>query len=151
LPTITYRRKSPTLESTLAFSYSTGGDKARFSPLRKCVPLVEVRLVQLLASFIRVGSEYSLARLEYALSHPARPAPPLIDRLPDASEETLRTVWPQIEAQLDAAGAYAKQLARSRGSGGQEDTAAGWLQRTVKELDQYARAIRWVLTVTEKE
>ena len=107
--------------------------------------------MQLLASFIRVGSEYSLARLEYALSHPEQPAPPLIDRLPDASEDTLRTVWPRIEAQLEAAGAYAKQLTRSGSSGGQEDAAAGWLQRTVKELDQYARAIRWVLTITEKE
>lgn len=111
---------------------------------------MEVRLVQLLASFIRVGSEYSLARLEFAFSHPRDPAPPLIDRLPDASEQTLRTVWPKIEEQLDAAAAYAKQLPGPRGTGGQEDAAAGWLKRTVKELDQYARAIRWVLTVTEK-
>jgi hypothetical protein len=103
-----------------------------------------------LASFIRVGSEYSLARLEYAMSHPNEPAPPLIDRLPDASEASLRTVWPQIEAQLDAAYDFAKQLPGPRGSNGQDDTAAGWLQRTVKELDQYARAIRWVLTITEK-
>src|SRR5690348_9911252 len=101
---------------------------------------MEVRLVQLLASFIRVGSEYSLARLEFAISHPAQPAPPLIDRLPDASEQTLRTVWPRIEEQLDAAAAYAKQLPRAAGSAGQEDAAAGWLKRTVKELDQYARA-----------
>ncbi|HKU68723.1 MAG TPA: hypothetical protein VJP85_13175 [Candidatus Baltobacteraceae bacterium] len=111
---------------------------------------MEVRLVQLLASFIRVGSEYSLARLEYAMSHPAHPAPPLIERLPDASEASLRSVWPRIEEQLEAASAYTKQLAQPGGSVGQ-DTAAGWLKRTVKELDQYARAIRWVLTVTEKE
>jgi hypothetical protein len=111
---------------------------------------VEVRLVQLLASFIRVSSEYSLARLEYAMKHPGAPAPPVIDRLPDASEDTLRTIWPTIEAQLESAHAYAKQLAVSRGNHAQEDTAGGWLRRTVKELDQYARAIRWVLTVTEK-
>lgn len=111
---------------------------------------MEVRLVQLLASFIRVSCEYSLARLEYAMSHPHAPAPPVIDRLPDASEASLRTVWPRIEEQLDAAYAYAKQLPDRRGNGGQGDAAAGWLQRTVKELDQYARAIRWVLTVTEK-
>lgn len=103
-----------------------------------------------MASFIRVGSEYSLARLEYAMSHPDEPAPPVIDRLPDASEASLRTFWPHIEAQLDAAYTYAKQLPGRRGSNGQDDSAAGWLQRTVKELDQYARAIRWVLTVTEK-
>jgi hypothetical protein len=112
---------------------------------------VEVRLVQLLASFIRVSSEYSLARLEYAMSHPGEPSAPLIERLPDASEASLRTVWPRIEEQLEAACAYAKQLAHCAGSGEQEETAAGWLKRTVKELDQYARAIRWVLTVTEKE
>jgi hypothetical protein len=111
---------------------------------------VEVRLVQLLASFIRVGSEYSLARLEYAISHPEEPAPPIIDRLPDASEATLRTAWPRIEAQLEAAHAYTKQFPDRRSSAGQEDAAAGWLRRTVKELDQNARAIRWVLTVTEK-
>lgn len=111
---------------------------------------MEVRLVQLLASFIRVGAEYSLARLEFAMSHPDAAAPPVIDRLPDASEESLRTVWPQIEAQLEAASTYAKQLPPARGSQEQGDVAAGWLRRTIKELDQYARAIRWVLTVTEK-
>jgi hypothetical protein len=111
---------------------------------------MEVRLVQLLASFIRVGSEYSLARLEFAMAHAEKPAPPIIDRLPDASEETLRSVWPRIEAQLEAACAYVKQLPGRDGSQSQEDTAGGWLRRTVKELDQYARAIRWVLTVTEK-
>ena len=111
---------------------------------------MEVRLVQLLASFIRVSADYSLARLEFAMSHPLAPAPPMIERLPDASEATLRSVWPQIEAQLEAASAYAKHLPASRSSDGQEDVAAGWLRRTVKELDQYARAIRWVLTVTEK-
>lgn len=111
---------------------------------------MEVRLVQLLASFIRVGADYSLARLEYAMTHPRTPAPPIIDRLPDASEETLRTVWPEIESELEAASAYVKQMPPSGGSQSQKDTAGGWLRRTVKELDQYARAIRWVLTVTEK-
>ncbi len=106
--------------------------------------------MQLLASFIRVGADYSLARLEFAITHPQVPAPPIIDRLPDASEQTLRSVWPGIESQLEAAGAYVKQLPGPGGSQSQEDTAGGWLRRTVKELDQYARAIRWVLTVTEK-
>jgi hypothetical protein len=112
---------------------------------------MEVRLVQLAASFIRVGSEYSLARLEFAMTHPAAPAPPLIERLPDASEETLRSSWSGIEAQLEAARAYAKQLAAPGGTASGEDISGGWLRRTVQELDQYARAIRWVLTVTEKE
>lgn len=111
---------------------------------------MEVRLVQLLASFIRVSAEYSLARLEFAMSHAQMPAPPVIDRLPDASESTLRDVWPRIEEQLEAACDYAKQLPALRGTQNKTDASAAWLRRTVKELDQYARAIRWVLTVTEK-
>ena len=112
---------------------------------------MEVRLVQLLASFIRVAADYALARLEFALHHPERPAPPVIDRPPDASEETLRTRWPAIEAQLDSARAYAKQFPAGASTAEEEEIAAGWLRRTVQELDQYARAIRWVLTVTETE
>ncbi len=84
------------------------------------------------------------------MSNPDAPAPPIIDRLPDASEASLRRVWPAVEEQLEAAQAYAKQLAGFPSRAQQDDVAAGWLQRTVKELDQYARAIRWVLTVTEK-
>ena len=111
---------------------------------------MEVRLVQLLASFIRVSGDYALARLEFSMKHPDAPAPPTIDRPPDASEETLRTRWPAIEAQLDAARTYAKQLGASGSRQHKEDTSSGWLRRTVQELDQYARAIRWVLTVNEK-
>lgn len=110
---------------------------------------MEVRLVQLLASFIRVSSDYALARLEFALQHPESPPPPLIDRPPDASEETLRSRWAEIERQLEQAQAHVKQLP-APGSKQGEDTGAGWLRRTVRELDQYARAIRWVLTVTER-
>ena len=47
---------------------------------------MEVRLVQLLGSFITTTSDYTLARLEYAMRHPRVVAPPVIDRLPDASE-----------------------------------------------------------------
>lgn len=104
---------------------------------------MEVRLVQLLASFISVSADYALARLECALRDPAAPAPPIIDRLPDASEESLRRRWPEIETQLEAALSYAKQIPPSPSN-------TGWLHRTVRELDQYARAIRWVLTVTER-
>lgn len=110
---------------------------------------MEVRLVQLLASFIRVSADYALARLEFALARPDAQAPPLIDRLEDASEETLRTQWPGIEMQLEAAIAYVKHLPARTGNE-RADTSAGWLGRTTQELDQYARAIRWVLTVTEK-
>lgn len=111
---------------------------------------MEVRLVQLLASFIGTSAEYTLARLEFALRHPELPSPPAIERLPDASELTLRTRWPEIETQLEAALAFAKQFAAQRSRVKTDDLAAGWLRRTLKELDQYARAIRWVLTVEER-
>lgn len=111
---------------------------------------MEVRLVQLLASFIRVSGDYALARLEVAMQNPHTPAPPTIERPPDASEKTLRTRWPEIEKQLEEARAYAKQFEPIAGTLPQEDTATGWLRRSVQELDQYARAIRWVLTVTER-
>jgi len=111
---------------------------------------MEVRLVQLLGSFIRVSADYALARLEFAMTHPDAAAPPIIERPPDASEQTLRTLWPHIEEQLDEARVYTKQFGGRRSSQTKEDLAAGWLRRTVQELDQYARAIRWVLTVTEK-
>jgi hypothetical protein len=110
---------------------------------------MEVRLVQLLASFISVSADYALARLEFALRDPAVPAPPVIERLPDASEESLRVSWPQVEAQLDAAVAYTKHLPPAR-SNDDEKGPTAWLRRTVREMDQYARAIRWVLTVTER-
>ena len=106
---------------------------------------MDVRLVQLLSSFIRVSSDYALARLAVAMARPGEDAPPVIERPPDAGEHTLRLLWPGIEAQLHTARAYSKQLGCS--SGKEEE----WLRRTVEELDQYARAIRWVLTVTEKE
>jgi len=110
---------------------------------------MEVRLVQLLASFISVSADYALARLEFAVRDPARPAPPVIERLQDASEASLRSRWPRIEAQLDEALAFTKHLPAPR-SNAHEKEAAGWLDRTVREMDQYARAIRWVLTVTER-
>lgn len=111
---------------------------------------MEVRLVQLLASFIGVSADYALARLECALQYPDEPAPPLIDRLPDASEETLRSRWPEIETQLESARLYVKHLPPAPGNVQYQGTARGWLRRTVQELDQYARAIRWVMTVTER-
>ena len=111
---------------------------------------MEVRLVQLLGSFIAVSGDYALARLEFALRHPRLTAPPLIERLPDASEDTLRERWPEIEAQLAQALASAKHLQPLPGKGKREDISAGWLCRTLQQLDQYARAIRWVLTVTER-
>jgi hypothetical protein len=105
------------------------------------------RLVNLLASFIRGTSDYALARLEFSMKFPERPSPPLLDRLPDASEATLRERWDGIESQLTAIVSYVKQVEAGSGTHHRSDPAFRWLRRTVRELDQYARALRWVLTV----
>ena len=110
---------------------------------------MEVRLVQLLGSFITTTSSYTLARLDYALQHPEGPAPPLIDRLSDASETTLRMEWANVERQLEAARLYVKDHDDSRGKRAVYDKTFAWLQRTTRELEQYARAVRWVMTVDE--
>jgi hypothetical protein len=108
---------------------------------------VNPRLVNLLASFIRGSSDYALARLEFSMRFAGRPAPPLLDRLPDASEATLRERWDAVEGQLGTILAYVKQLEAASGTEERSDPAYRWLRRTVRELDQYARALRWVLTV----
>ena len=110
---------------------------------------MEVRLVQLLGSFISTTSAYTLARLEFAIKHPDAGSPPLIDRLPDASETTLRERWARVEAQLEAVRRYLKSQDDSRGKRAVYDTSFAYLQRTTRELEQYARAVRWVMTVDE--
>ncbi|HTU83005.1 MAG TPA: hypothetical protein VMF61_12795 [Candidatus Acidoferrales bacterium] len=111
---------------------------------------MDVRLVQLLGSFIAARSQYSLVRLEFAMHYPAEPAPPVIDRLAEASQQALREGWPHLEVQLDSALAFASQLERSkRGKPLARERDFRALQQSLRELDQYARAIRWVLTVTE--
>ena len=105
------------------------------------------RLVNLLASFIRGSSDYALARLEFSMRFAARPAPPLLERLPDASEASLRDRWDRTEDQLAAILRYVKQVESATGSDERSDPAFRRLRRTVRELDQYARALRWVLTV----
>jgi len=111
---------------------------------------MEVRLVQLLASFIEVSSDYALARLELTYRHPGLAPPPLLERLADASEETLRLQWDDVESQLQGALHYMKQIESATGNAIQADTAFEWLSRCVRQLDQYARAVRWVLTVTQQ-
>jgi hypothetical protein len=110
---------------------------------------MEVRLVQLLGSFITTTSAYVLARLEYASEHPAMPAPPLISRLPDASEQTLRTHWDRVERELESARKYLAAREGAHGKRGAYDESFAYLQRTTRELEQYARAVRWVMTVNE--
>jgi hypothetical protein len=112
---------------------------------------MDVRLVQLLGSFITARSEYALARLEFAMHFPADEAPPLIDRMLEPSERALREEWPNQEEQLEAALAFLKRLERSKRAQLLGDEGFSRLQRALRELDQYARAIRWVMTVSESE
>ncbi|MGH7728363.1 MAG: hypothetical protein ACREM2_06200 [Vulcanimicrobiaceae bacterium] len=110
---------------------------------------MEVRLVQLLGSFISTTSAYTLARLEFAAKHPTAPAPPVVDRLSDASEGTLRVEWDRVERQLDAAIRFARLHDDARGKRAVRDPSFAALQRTIRELEQYARAVRWVMTVED--
>ena len=112
---------------------------------------MDVRLVQLLGSFSSTCSDYALARLECAMHLAELPAAPVIDPLSEPTEHALRIEWPTVERQLDAALAYAKLVEKNRGSAYRDDAACRMLDRVLKELDQYARAIRWVLTVTDRE
>ena len=108
-------------------------------------------MVRTLSSFIGRSGDYSLARLEFATKHPGLPAPPVLDRLPDASERTLRERWQHLERQLDVIMTYVREAPDAEGRKIGEDATFRWLARTAKELDQYGRALRWVLTVTERD
>ena len=112
---------------------------------------MDQRLVRILGSFISRSTDYSLARLEFSMKFPRSPTPPVLDRLPDASESTLRERCEGIEAQLHCAVDYLKLIGLQQRTSERSDPAFLWLGRTVRELDQYARALRWVLTVTEAD
>ncbi len=111
---------------------------------------MDQKLVRALSSFITRSSDYSLARLEFATQNPQLPAPPVLDRLPDASERTLRDRWERLERQLERIMAFIREFDDAEGRKA-EDATFRWLARTAKELDQYGRALRWVLTVTERD
>jgi len=108
------------------------------------------RLVQLLSSFIEVSGSYALARLEFAMRHPRLPSPPVLFRLSEASEETARDRWDAVERQLEIARRYVGALDDRRGKRAAYDPTYARLHRTVRELDRYARAVRWVMTVEER-
>lgn len=111
--------------------------------------LMDLRLAQLTESFIGAQDRYALARLEFALRHPRNPAPPLLDRLGEPLEPALRAQWARIEIQLQEALAFLGRVGRSKPRKFSRDAGYRLLQRSLRELDQCARAIRWVLTVTE--
>ena len=109
---------------------------------------MEVRIVQLLGSVISTTSTYALARLEFAMKHPEWASPPLIERLDDSSED-LQERWGRVERQLEAARSFLIAHDDVRRKRAVYDPSFAWLQRCVRELDQYARAMRWVLTVED--
>ncbi|MGC1380768.1 MAG: hypothetical protein WA814_07065 [Candidatus Baltobacteraceae bacterium] len=111
---------------------------------------MDARLIPLMGSFIGARAAYTLARLEFAIHAPKGAAPPVVGRLAEPSERALREDWPQIERELEQAMAFAREVERSaeRPRGAEEGYLR--LERALRELDQYARAIRWVLTVTER-
>jgi hypothetical protein len=111
---------------------------------------MEVRLVQLLGSFIATTSDYTLARLEFAMRNPRSPAPPLIPRLTEASSTALRDEWPAVAAALERAQRFVLAADDRRGKRGVHDRSFAALQRATRELEQYARAVRWVLSVDRR-
>lgn len=112
---------------------------------------MDQRIVRALSSFITRGSEYALARLEFAMQHPLDPAPPVLDRLPDASERSLRERWDVLERQLEEIRGYVRTFRGIGHAAERSDATFRRLARIARELDQYARALRWVLNVTERE
>jgi hypothetical protein len=110
---------------------------------------MDVRLRQLVESFVDAQEQYALARLEFALRHPRESAPPLLDRLAEPFEPRMQSQWPRIEIQLQEALAYCGRIERGKFRMLARDAGYRLLQRPLRELDHCARAIRWVLTVTE--
>ena len=108
-----------------------------------------VPLVQLLSSFAEAADTYALVRLEFAMRHPRLPAPPVLDRLRERSVASSREQWDGIETQLDGTRRYLAILGDKRGKRATYDQALARLERSVRELDQYARAVRWALTVED--
>ncbi|MBV9438633.1 MAG: hypothetical protein JOZ24_01440 [Candidatus Eremiobacteraeota bacterium] len=105
------------------------------------------RSADLIGGFNRGAGEYALARLEFAMRFHERAAPPLLSGLPAAAATSLGERWDAVEAQLSAVLAYLKQVEGACGTDERADPAFRRLRRTVRELDQYARALRWVLAV----
>ncbi|MDE2572870.1 MAG: hypothetical protein KGM44_10170 [bacterium] len=112
---------------------------------------MDVRLVQLLSSYIETAGSYALARLDLAIAQPRAVLPPLLPRPSTASESALREEWPISEHALEAALEYLRRATCGGVSVDRTHAAYGWLERCIRELDQYGRCINWVLTVNERD
>jgi hypothetical protein len=85
------------------------------------------------------------------LTFPEISPPPVLNRLPDASERTLREHWDRVEEQLHTVIDYMKDIEDNPTGGLRSAPTFRSLGRTVRELDQYARALRWVMTITQQD
>ncbi|MGB8265095.1 MAG: hypothetical protein WCE44_02110 [Candidatus Velthaea sp.] len=108
------------------------------------------QVTRIMGSFITKTSEYTLARLEYGIVFPDREPPPVLSRLPDASSRSLRDHWEAVEAELEAILVALRPVLTLPRNGEREEKAVRRLDRIVRELDQYARALRWIRTVNER-
>jgi hypothetical protein len=118
---------------------------------------VAARLAQLLSAYLEASRAYTLARLEFALHHPRIPAPPVLSRphvgCPESGDipaERISEHWDGIEQQLQRARRYLSALDDRRGKRAADTPLAG-LRSAVRELDHYVRAVRWLITVEERE
>jgi hypothetical protein len=111
---------------------------------------LEERLHRLLASVVEREADYVLARLELSWRHPQAEVPPILPRLADASESALRSRWDEVERGLEEVGRFVRRIDGDRRISTRSDPAFLRLRRTYRELDHHARALRWVLTVTER-
>ena len=84
------------------------------------------------------------------MRHPRFASPPPLRALPVATEDAARDGWDEVERQLEAARRYLAALALRPRKRAPYDAAYARLERTVRELDRYARAVRWTMTVEER-
>jgi hypothetical protein len=110
---------------------------------------MEERLARLLASYSSTTNKYVLVRLEFALKHPKMTAPPLVARPAQATQSLPETAWDDVEQNLDAVRLYLRRINDQRGKRAAYDPPFAALQRTYLELDQYARAVRWLITIED--
>jgi hypothetical protein len=111
---------------------------------------MEERLTRLLTSYSTGAGVYALARLEFALKYPYLPAPPLVPRPQEALQAVAENAWDQTEQRLDDVRRYLRAVNDQRGKRAAHDQPFASLQRAYRELDQYARAVRWLITVEDR-
>ena len=111
---------------------------------------LDQRTLRLLDSVAARETDYALARLELSWRLPHAEIPPILPRLGDATESALRSRWDEVERRLEEVGRFVRRVDGDRRISMRSDPGFLRLRRTYRELDHHARALRWVLTVTER-